>query len=68
MHDFCIAKSGKKGKKSSKEEEEKKVAEEDHSIKPTRPIGAYIFYSNVNVPKIKEKEGLSHKEAMGKAG
>lgn len=37
-------------------------------MKPTKAIGAYIFYSNETIPKIKAEEGKSHKEAMGLAG
>lgn len=37
-------------------------------MKPTRAIGAYIFYSNETIPKLKASEGISHKEAMGKTG
>lgn len=55
---MSIAKKEKKGAKK----------EESEGIKPTRAIAAYIFYSNEQVPKIKAAEGISHKEAMGKAG
>jgi hypothetical protein len=51
-------KSAKKGKKE----------EDDGVLKPTRAISAYIFFSNKMVPKIKEEEKVSHKEAMSKAG
>lgn len=37
-------------------------------MKPSRALSAYIYYSNATIPKLKEKEGLSHKDAMGKAG
>jgi HMG (high mobility group) box len=52
----------KKGKKV----EEEKV--EDTSVKPTRPIGTYIYYSTATVPKIKASEGIAHKDAMAKVG
>lgn len=71
MSVVCVAKSGKKpGKKGAKEkeEEEEQKAAEDHTLKPTRAISAYIFFSNETVPKLKAEEGISHKEAMGKAG
>jgi len=37
-------------------------------VKPTRAISSYIFFSNEMVPKIKADEGITHKEAMSKAG
>jgi hypothetical protein len=60
---------GSKGKssKGAKKGGKDKAAEED-VLKPSRPISAYIYYSNANVPKIKEQEGCSHKEAMSKCG
>ena len=57
-----IGKQKKGGKKGEIEEEK---AEER---KPQRAISAYIYFSNDQVPKIKEKEGVSHKEAMSLAG
>ena len=58
-----IAKGAKKGKKAGE------VASEDENVvKPTRANSAYIFYSLDAIPKIKEKEGLSHPQAMKKAG
>ena len=57
-------KTSKVGKKGG----DKDKAEEDDKVKPSKPIGTYIYYSNSNVPKIKEAEGCSHKEAMSKCG
>ena len=57
-----IAKSGKKGKKDTKKEEE------EHVTKPTRALSSYIFYSSAIIPKLKQDEGISHKDAMAKAG
>ena len=33
-----------------------------------RPLSAYIFFSNEMVPKVKAEEGISHREAMSRAG
>jgi hypothetical protein len=52
------------GKKQGKEEKKK----DDNTVKPTRPIGAYFFFSNEFVPKIKKDEGISHRDAMSKCG
>lgn len=52
----------KKGKK-----DEVKEVEEEH-VKPTRPISSYIFYSGEMIPKLKKDEGITHREAMSKAG
>jgi len=51
-------------------DKKKEVAkeEEDTSLKPTRPISSYIFFSNVTVPKVKKDEGVAHKDAMARAG
>ena len=37
-------------------------------MKPKKALAAYIFYSNEQVPIIKEKDGLSHKDAMKECG
>jgi hypothetical protein len=60
---FAIGKSAKKGGKK-----EEKVVEEDTSLKPTRPISAYIYFSTETIPKLKADEGIAHKDAMAKAG
>ena len=52
--------------KKKGEEEEPKAVED--AIKPTRAISAYIYFSNEMVPKIKKDEGISHKQAMSRAG
>ncbi len=57
---MSLGKSAKKGKKEEKED--------DGVVKPARPSGAYIFFSGEMIPKIKADEGLSHRDAMGKAG
>lgn len=57
-------KEEKKGGKNKKKDEKP----EQDVIKPTRAISAYIYFSNDIVPKLKAKEGLSHKDAMGRAG
>lgn len=42
--------------------------EEAPSVKPTRPLSAYICFSNDMVPKFKAEKGCSHQEAMKLAG
>jgi hypothetical protein len=37
-------------------------------VKPPRVLSSYIYFSNAMVPKIKADEGLSHKDAMSRAG
>jgi hypothetical protein len=37
-------------------------------VKPTRALSAYIFFSNEMIPKLKESEGITHQQAMGRAG
>jgi hypothetical protein len=37
-------------------------------VKPSRAIGAYIYFNTEMCAKLKEKEGISHKEAFAKAG
>ena len=61
-------KSADKKKEDSEEEEEEKEEEVDRTMKPTRPIAAYIYYTLEAVPKIKADEGIPHKDAMGRAG
>lgn len=56
-----------KKRKTTKEEKEVSAAAEDNTMKPTRALSAYIFYSNETVPKLK-KEGIDHRAAMSKAG
>lgn len=58
-------KSQSKQRKSLKDEH---VEAEDSSKKPTKAVSAYLYYSNETIPKIKQDEGISHREAMGKAG
>ena len=58
---MLLVKSAKKAKKEEKEED-------DGVLKPSRPSSAYIFFSNKMVPKLKEEEKISHREAMSKAG
>ena len=53
--------------KGKKTKEESKVKKSD-SVKPTRALSAYIFYSQEMVRKLKEENGITHKEAMQKAG
>jgi hypothetical protein len=55
------SKSEKKGTKNEKPEKEK-------AHKPKQAVGAYFFFSNEFVPKLKEKEEISHKDAVAKAG
>ena len=54
-------------KKRGKEGKEVSATVEDNTMKPTRALSAYIFYSNETVPKLK-KEGIDHRAAMSKAG
>ena len=49
-------------------EEVKPAKEEAKGPKPPRAISAYIFFSNEMVPKFKNEHGLSHRDAMKKAG
>jgi hypothetical protein len=57
--------AGKSAKKAKKSVEPKA---EDETVKPTRPIGAYIFFSNTIIPKLKEEQKVAHRDAMSKAG
>ena len=58
------------GKKAISMTEEKpknkvgKLAEKPAGVQPTRPLTAYIFFSNEEVPKIVKSQGVSHKDAM----
>ena len=64
-----IAKGGKKGdkkKQSSEDEEDKEETKEER--KPPKAIGTYIYFNTAMTKKIKEEEGLPHKEAFSKAG
>lgn len=65
-YSFWLTHTRNLGKSAKKKKEEKE--EDDGALKPTRALSAYIFYSNVTIPKLKADEGLSHKDAMGKAG
>jgi hypothetical protein len=38
----------------------KKGAKEYKGVKPTRPLAAYIYYSNDMVPQFKQKHGITH--------
>jgi structure-specific recognition protein 1 len=67
------SKSKGKGKEAAKEETKsgkkaKKAEKEEDVGKPTRALSAYIYFSNETVPKLKQDEGIAHKDAMGKAG
>lgn len=67
------SKSKGKGKEAAKEETKsgkkaKKAEKEEDVGKPTRALSAYIYFSNETVPKLKQEEGIAHKDAMGKAG
>lgn len=42
--------------------------DDDKTVKPSRAIGAYFYFSGEFVPKIKEKEGISHIEATKRSG
>lgn len=57
-----VSKSEKK-QKSGKQKEEK-VKE----VKPPKALNAYFFFSGEYLPKLKAEEGLSHREAMVRAG
>jgi hypothetical protein len=46
----------------------KSEMKEDTGRKPLKAINAYLLYQNDIVPKLKSEEGLSHRDAMGKAG
>ena len=65
-----IGKTDKKAadKKAADDKKAKEAAAEEAKVKPTKAIGTYIFYSNFAIPKLKEEEKISHKEAMSKAG
>ena len=54
---------GKSDKKKGKKDQD-----DEDIVKPTRPMAAYIYFSNEMIPKLKEKEGLAHKDAFAKAG
>ena len=53
---------------SEKKQTGKKAEKEYKGVKPTKALSAYIYFSNEMVPKLKEKHGISHQEAMKKAG
>jgi hypothetical protein len=36
--------------------------------KPARATPSYFYFSNVTVPRLKEEEKISHKEAVAKTG
>ncbi|CDW84813.1 UNKNOWN [Stylonychia lemnae] len=57
-----------KDKKKGKGKKDEASEPEEEKLKPTRAISSYIYFSNEMVPKIKKDDGLSHKEAMSKAG
>ena len=56
---MSLGKSAKKGKSDKKGE----VAEST-GLKPTRANSAYIYFSGVTIKKLKDAEGLSHKDAF----
>ena len=58
---------GKSDKKKA-EKKAKEAAAEEAKVKPSKAIGTYFFYQNYIIPKLKEDEKISHKEAMSKAG
>lgn len=58
----CIA----KGKAGKADKEEEKV--EDTTVKPTKAIGAYFYFSGEKIPQLKAEKGISHKEAMVESG
>lgn len=41
---------------------------EDKAKKPPKVIGAYFYFQGEFIPDIKKKEGISHREAMSRAG
>jgi hypothetical protein len=53
-------------KKGEKDKGKKSVVDksDDDVMKPPRPISAYLYYQNDNIPKIKQEQGLSQKDAM----
>ena len=61
---FMIGKTDKK----AAEKKAKEAAAEEAKVKPSKAISTYFFYSNNTIPKLKEVEKISHKEAMSKAG
>lgn len=65
---WYLAKGGKKS--ASKKDKSSKVKEEskDQGRKPPKAIGAYIYFNTATTKRLKEEEGLSHKEAFSKAG
>ena len=44
------------------------AAKEDKVGKPTRPVNAYLYFSNEIIPKIKAEDGVDHRTAMSRAG
>jgi len=38
-----------------------------NNIKPKRGLSAWLFFNMETVTKLKEKEGLDHKEAFGRS-
>ena len=62
------SKSQKRDASKKKSGKEVTAAEEDNTMKPTRPLSTYIYYSNETVPKLKKESGLDHRAAMSKAG
>lgn len=59
--------SKSKPRDDSKKKAEKKK-DDDNTMKPSRPLSAYIYFSTEWVPKIKKDEGLDHRAAMSRAG
>jgi len=49
-------------------EKKKPVKVEDNTVKPTKPLSAYIFFSTQEVPKIVKEQQIPHKDAMKVAG
>ena len=60
--------SKSEGKKNKEEKKGKKEKKEVDPAKPKKAIGAYFFFSNETVPKLKQEQGISHKDAMSAAG
>lgn len=53
---------------STTEKSAKKAKNEDDVVKPSRPVTAYIYFSNEAVPKIKAETGCKLTEASKIAG
>ena len=58
----------RKPRRKSDSKKKSLKSEKDNVLKPSRPITEYIYFSTEIVPKLKAKEGISHKDAMSRAG